>query len=193
MHAEGTRLITVWLVRHGRTNAPRGVALGSTDLPLNEPGRLESKRLAAELASRRLSRVVASDLLRARQTAEFVAAPHGVAVELNPDLRELDFGRWEGRLLSDLWVECPGEAAAWETDLRQMPSQFGESFPALEARVGRVAARLRAAPDRAEIAVVAHRGSLAVLHALLTGKEFRASWALPFEPASVTAVELAAT
>jgi broad specificity phosphatase PhoE len=170
----------VWLVRHGAADWPAGTTLGWSDPPLSSAGERQAAEVAELLGGRRVAVVHTSDLRRARQTAERVAARHGLPVVVSEDLRELDFGRWEGRRLADLWKEEPAQAAAWGRDIRDSPSSFGESVADLERRVGRFAAALVPGPA-AEIVVVAHRGSLVVLHAALTAGDVASSWAQPFE------------
>lgn len=165
----------IWLVRHGAADWPPGLALGWSDPPLSPRGVREAEGAATALASRILEAVHSSDLRRAAETATLVARPHGLAPTLSRDLRELDFGAWEGRPLSALWREQPEQARAWEADLRRTPPSFGEPATTLEARAARFAAGLRAAP-RGEVAVVAHRGSLAALEAALTGTELAATF-----------------
>jgi len=175
--------VIVWLARHGEAAWPPGAALGWADPPLSSVGDEQARALAARLARRPISTVHSSDLRRALATAEKVAAPHGLAVEVTPDLRELGFGAWEGRELKDLWRERPEEARAWEADIRRTPASFAESVAELERRVAAFAAALReAAAELEEVAVVAHRGSLAALHATLRGGDFAASFrSLPFD------------
>lgn len=181
-------MTAVWLVRHGEAEVPPGVAVGRGDPPLSERGRRQAARLAKRLADQPVRQVFSSDLQRARATAERIAAGHGLAVDVCPELREIDFGTWEGRPLGDLWTEKPDQAAAWERDLRQVPSGFGEGFEALEKRVARFRCRL----DRCGVAVVvAHRGSLAVLLHQLTGSSIEEAWRAPLETGAALRVEVA--
>jgi broad specificity phosphatase PhoE len=179
----------VWLIRHAATTAPPGIAIGSGDPPLSPAGRARARALAAELAGRSLAAVFASDRRRALDTARAIAAPHRLQVGVDARLRELDFGAWEGRRLADLWVEEPEAAAAWEGDVRATPPSFGESLEELRRRVGAFAGT--ALPGRdGEVAVVAHRGSLAVLRAILTGESLESALAaeLPLGTAARVAI-----
>ena len=85
------------LVRHGETdwNAD-GRLQGHTDRPLSDFGRRQARQLAEELAEEKLDAIYASDLSRARETAEIVGARLGLPVAIDPDLREKDWGTWEG-------------------------------------------------------------------------------------------------
>jgi broad specificity phosphatase PhoE len=178
---------TVWLVRHGEAEVPPGIAIGHGDPPLSVRGQRQIERLATRLASQPVQRVFSSDLQRARLTAEPIAVGHGLAVDVCPELREIDFGTWEGRALRDLWTEKPDEAQAWEGDLRSVPSGFGERFEALESRVAQFRCRL----DGYRVAVVvAHRGPLAVLLHQLTRTSIEEAWREPLHTGGALRVEI---
>jgi probable phosphoglycerate mutase len=88
---------TLLLVRHGETDwNAEGRLQGHTDRSLNDFGRRQARDLAEELAGEPLDAVYSSDLARARETAEIVGARLGLAVVLDHDLREKDWGSWEG-------------------------------------------------------------------------------------------------
>ena len=84
---------TFYFVRHGESegNAAR-VFTGQTDSPLTARGRQQAATVAEELAKVKFDRIVSSDLARARDTAEVIAKPHGIPVEIVPELREIDVG-----------------------------------------------------------------------------------------------------
>lgn len=180
-------MTVVWLVRHGEVEMPQGVAIGHGDPPLSARGIRQIERLAKRLASEPVQQVFTSDLQRARVTAQQIAATHGLAVQVCLELREIDFGTWEGRALGDLWIENPDEAAAWERDLRSVPSGFGERFQSFEARVARVRSWL---DGSGVTVVVAHRGPLAVLLHQLTRISLDEAWQAPLEVGSALRVEV---
>jgi alpha-ribazole phosphatase len=169
---------------------PSGLVIGLTDPPLGDEGRAQALRAAVELARRPLVRVVSSDLRRASQTADVVAAPHRLEVETTPALRELNFGAWEGRTLGDLWVDEPWAAAAWEQDVRVTPSSFGESLGELEQRVAHFWDSLHPLPQRGEVAIVAHGGSLAALRSLITGAPLGDCLAMRMEPGGILRLDV---
>src|SRR3954469_18439411 len=95
------------LVRHGETDwNAEGKLQGHTDRPLNDYGRRQAEALAERLAEERVDAVYARDLARTRETAEIVGARLGLPVVLDPDLRERNWGTWEGL--------TPGERARVE-------------------------------------------------------------------------------
>ncbi len=98
----------ILLVRHGETdwNRDRRVQ-GHTDVPLNDEGRRQARALAEELGEGAFDAVYASDLARARETAEILAAPCGLDVTQLEALREKNFGTWEGLTDTDVLDRFP--------------------------------------------------------------------------------------
>jgi uncharacterized phosphatase len=106
------------LVRHGETDwNAEGKLQGHTDRPLNDYGRRQARALADRLAGENIDAVYASDLSRARETAEIVGEKLGLTVAVDPDLREKNWGNWEG-LTSDerLHIEFEGETSETHRD-----------------------------------------------------------------------------
>src|SRR3569623_193897 len=100
------------LVRHGETDwNAEGRLQGHTDRPLNDHGRRQAKEVAERLAGEGADAIYASDLLRAKETAEIVGERRGVPVVVDADLREKNWGNWEG-LTGDerVEVEYAGES-----------------------------------------------------------------------------------
>jgi broad specificity phosphatase PhoE len=138
-----TRLL---LVRHGETdwNAD-GRLQGQTDRPLSDFGRTQARRLADELAEEQLAAIYSSDLARARETAEIVGERLGLPVTLDPDLREKDWGTWEG-------------LTAVERDRVEF---VGESTEAHQERILRALRRISELhPAGGDVLVVTHGGSM---------------------------------
>lgn len=89
----------LWLVRHGQTDwnlAGRWQGQASNAPGLNETGRAQALSIRDQLQGMGFSALYSSDLLRARQTSELIAAPLGLTVTLEPRLREMNLGSWEG-------------------------------------------------------------------------------------------------
>ena len=138
-----TRLL---LVRHGETDwNAAGRLQGQTDRPLSDFGRRQARRLADELATEDFEAVYSSDLARARETAEIVGARLRLPVTLDPDLREKDWGTWEG-------------LTAVERDRVEF---VGESTEAHQERMLRALRRISEChPDGRSVLVVTHGGSM---------------------------------
>jgi len=110
-------MTTLLLVRHGETDWNRaGIWQGWADPPLNESGRAQARALAEELRATPFDAVYTSDLRRAKETAEILAAAHGVPVHVDADLREIDVGSWSGLTREDIRRRFPdGERPDGET------------------------------------------------------------------------------
>lgn len=87
----------IYFVRHGETHWNRDQRIqGHADIPLNEMGRSQSLQLNQLLAKTPFSAAFASDLLRAKQTAEHIIEPRDLPIQLSPALRERGVGALEG-------------------------------------------------------------------------------------------------
>src|SRR5471030_1549441 len=156
---------TIILIRHGETawNAVRRLQ-GHTDIALNETGQRQAAALGQALAGERIDAVVASDLQRAMQTAEAVAAHHGLAVQTDAQLRERCYGVFEGMLYADIERSYPQEYALWQArDIDAvMPAGLreAESFRQFYRRSVDSMARWAERHAGRSIAVVAHGGVL---------------------------------
>jgi probable phosphoglycerate mutase len=103
---------TLLLARHGETDWNlEHKWQGRTGPPLNETGRRQAAALAARLGE--LDAVYSSDSARARETAGIVAAAHGLEVEIDARLGEVDFGPWEGLTRADIDSRYDGAFARW--------------------------------------------------------------------------------
>ena len=150
-------MTTLLLARHGETDWNRELRIqGSSDIELNGLGRRQAQALAQELTDVDLDAVYASDLARARQTAEAVAATHGLEVRFDPRLRERSFGSWEGLTREDI------------AELPHGSQHDGESDEEVRARVLEAINEIAAAHPGEQVLVVSHGGALNALwhHAL---------------------------
>lgn len=150
-------MTTLLLARHGETDWNRELRIqGSSDVELNELGREQASALAQELEGVDLDAIYASDLRRARATAEAVAATLSVEVRIDPRLRERSFGSWEGLRREDIAALPSGSRHDGETD-DEVRERMLEAVQAIaDAHPGE------------QVLIVAHGGSLNALwhHAL---------------------------
>ena len=144
---------TILLARHGETDWNRdGRFQGWADPSLNDAGRAQARALAERLRDVPFDAVYSSDLLRARETAEIVAAPHGVEVVIEPGLREVNVGAWSGLTRAEVEARFPhGERPG------------GETRDEHTARVLAAAERLARAHPHDRILLVSHGGTMRAL------------------------------
>jgi 2,3-bisphosphoglycerate-dependent phosphoglycerate mutase len=144
---------TILLARHGETDWNReGRFQGWADPPLNDAGRAQARELAGRLHDTPFDAVYSSDLRRAHETADIVAAPHDVPVVTDPGLREIDVGSWSGLTRAEIEERFPG---AQHHD--------GESREDHLARVLAAVERIARAHVGERILIVSHGGSLRAL------------------------------
>jgi broad specificity phosphatase PhoE len=162
---------TLILVRHGETDwNAAGRLQGHTDRPLNDCGRSQAEALAEKLAADQIDAVYASDLARARETADIVAARLGLRLTVHADLREKDWGNWEGLTAAE----------------RERVDLEGETTGAHRERTLRVLRWIAERHSGERVVVVTHGGSIrraqaAVLGVALPVLDNCAVWAVACE------------
>jgi broad specificity phosphatase PhoE len=151
-----SRLI-LW--RHGNTDWNNGERIqGQADVGLNDLGREQAAVAAPLLAALRPDVIISSDLRRARDTAEALAALTGLPVCTDPRLRERYFGWWQGMTLTEIAERYPADYAAWRSGAADLGCEI-ESLDDLGKRAG---AALQEAVDSAPgatIVVATHGGA----------------------------------
>jgi broad specificity phosphatase PhoE len=159
----------LYFARHGETDDnARLIFQGQTGKGLNARGRAQARRLAERMKKARITTIVASDLERAEETARIVGLACEVVHSVDPDLREVDVGRWSGKSHEEIAELYPEEWAAWSAgvDLRR---GGGETYAELAARIEKAVARIVAMDARDPILVVSHGGSIKSYVAKLLG------------------------
>ncbi len=126
------------------------------DLPLSPEGRAEAEAAARRLAGEPLDAVYSSPLLRARQTAETIAASHGLAIRLVDDLIEVDVGQWEGRSWEEISKTDAEAYRLFTADAAIHPYLGGEDMTMVLDRAAPALERLMSENLGRLIVVVAH-------------------------------------
>ncbi|BDH06731.1 histidine phosphatase family protein [Streptomyces seoulensis] len=157
------------LVRHGETEwSLSGQHTSWTDLPLTEHGEEQARSLAPLLAGRTFALTLTSPLARARRTAELAGL---TGTDPEPDLREWDYGGYEGITTVDIHRTRP-DWDLWTDGAVPGPEGHpGESPEQIGARIDRVLARVEKAldSDSRDVLLVAHGHVLRVLTARRLG------------------------
>jgi broad specificity phosphatase PhoE len=150
----------LYLVRHGATDnncaIPPRLQGRRTDPPLSVAGREQARRTGLFLSKHRVDAVYSSPLLRARQTAEAIAEPHGLIVQQVPALTEVDVGVWEGRCWEEIAQSDPEAYHAFMSDPCAHPYLEGENLNSVQLRVAPAFQQLLADNLGRMIVVVAH-------------------------------------
>ena len=168
-----TRILAI---RHGETAWNRDSRIqGHLDIPLNEMGRLQARRMAEALRGESIDMIYVSDLSRARETAQALADATEAPLTLEPLLRERAFGAFEGLSFEEIAARWPEQSERWRRRDLGFAPEGGESIPNFYARCVPTVERLAQAHPGRTIAVVAHGGVLDCL--------YRAGTRLPLEAA----------
>lgn len=179
----------VILLRHGLTDENMsGRISGQGPVPLNARGQ-EQARLAAEvLAPLGIAHVFSSPLVRARQTADFLAERlHKPIVEI-ADLREVGYGDWEGKTFS----EMRGHPVAHQVFNDPINAVFpnGESLPEVQQRGVRVIEWVRGAYPQDVVAVVSHGDVIRTALAHYLGMPFNEYRRINLDNGAISVLEL---
>jgi broad specificity phosphatase PhoE len=187
--------VTLYLIRHGVADGADGRCVGHCDVALSADGRSALEGLARGWPTPRPPRVVASDLARARDSAAALADAWGMTVHADPRLREMDFGRWDGRTWVEIERDQPDALARWMAEWQDARAPGGEGFGDVVARAGAwlddAVAQARAEGiDR--VAVLAHAGSIRALLVHAVGLSRALAFRLRLDHARVSALRVAA-
>ena len=157
----GQQTADVVLLRHGDTKLTperRFSGVGRGDPGLSETGRDQARRAAASalLQGNTFTEVLSSPMTRCQETAQIVAAALGVSVSVDPELREMDFGLWEGMTFDEVQDRYPEDLRRWTQSASASPTGSSETFAALLDRMGTVAERFASRYAGASVIAVTH-------------------------------------
>jgi broad specificity phosphatase PhoE len=159
------------LVRHGCIGEDyRGRFIGSTDLPLSRTGIRQAEALRPLFRSLNGATCLSSPMRRVRETVEAVAGPSGLQVEVDPDLREIDFGAFEGLAFDEIRSRFPDQVHGWAGLDRSFTFPGGEGIPGFLERIERIGKRI-ASLESETVAVFAHGGVIRALICHFLGLE----------------------
>jgi probable phosphoglycerate mutase len=158
--------MSILIVRHGETDSNARRIIQTPDIPLSVKGNDQAESLAQRLKALGVTRIISSDYLRTRQTAEHVASATNLQVEFNPLLRERNFGDLRGTSYDDL-VQNPFDV---ETDY--IPPN-GESWLVFNLRVAQAWKQI------SEMASTTQGRLLVVTHGLVCRSLYQRQFNIP--------------
>jgi broad specificity phosphatase PhoE len=170
------------LLRHAGSAAPKSHAVGQWNVPLSAQGVDDLTQRVQGWSDPMPTRIVCSDLARARATARAIAVRFGQPLAEDPGWREVGLGQWERRRWADLERDDGARVARWDADWRTVAPPGGEAWPDVIERVRQAFDRLAAVVNPGEqVLVVAHVGAI---RAFLVGvancpEEAALEWPLP--------------
>ena len=184
-----TRLV---LVRHGETQANREMRyIGRRNDALTEQGYTQAQQIAEALAFFPVTAVYSSPLERAYHTALPIAIRHRLEVQVVDDLRECDFGRWEGLSRAEVIASSSHNAEhlqAWLRDPAVAPPD-GESIEAMHKRVQTVVEQLVQAHADQTLVLVSHVGPIKALLCAALGAPTSTIFRIFLDPATISVID----
>jgi probable phosphoglycerate mutase len=180
---------TLILLRHGATPLTADKRFsGVGDPELSALGLQQVDAVARRLAARGgVDAVVSSPLQRTVQTAQAAADALGLSVEIDPGLRETDFGLWDGHTFAEVRERWPAEHRAWLASTAVAPPG-GESFDAVAARVLAARDGLLERFARRTVLVVSHVTPIKTLIRDALGAPPESLYAMELSAASLSVV-----
>ena len=150
-----TKLI---LVRHGETDWNRVNRIqGWLDIPLNEEGIKQAEKLAKELSGMKIKAVYSSPLQRALQTARAVAGEYRLEIKKIPDIKEINFGEWQGLLVSEAKRKYKKLYAQWLHEPLEVTPPGGENLEEVSRRVENACRKIVGNHPRETVCLVTHK------------------------------------
>ncbi|HEY8100476.1 MAG TPA: histidine phosphatase family protein [Burkholderiaceae bacterium] len=164
----------ILLIRHGETdwNAEKRLQ-GHLDIGLNAEGLRQACAVGQALLNEPLDAIYASDLQRAKHTAQAIATPRGMTVQIDVGLRERCYGAFEGLRHADISERYPKEFAAWRA--REMDARYpdgknvAETLREFSARVLTAITDIVTGSQHKKIVIVTHGGVLECVYRAATG------------------------
>lgn len=157
-------MIRLGLIRHARTpwNLEKKIQ-GSTDIPLSPEGKREAARWGELLTSEPFDVILSSPLIRARETSRLLSDQMGIPLFFDTDLREQDFGDWEGRRITDIRKKDPKAIEFQESRGWEFCPPEGESRTRVLERVSKAFEKAAKAFENQYILVVTHQSVMKIV------------------------------
>jgi probable phosphoglycerate mutase len=182
---------TTHLLRHGETPhtaEKRFSGWGGDDPALNVNGIDQAHAAGRHLAaSGGADLIVTSPMTRTRETAGIVAEHLGIDIVVEPDVRECDFGEWDGQTFAEVQSNDQARLDQWLASTAVAPPG-GESFDAVEQRVRAARDRVLAEYEGSTLIVVTHVTPLKTLLRLALDAPAHAYYRLEIKPASLSTI-----
>lgn len=152
---------TIYLARHGQTEwNSSGFYQGFTNVQLNQTGIIQAEAVAKELTSVHFDSIIASDLDRARITAETILGNRQIPFKTDERLREINFGDWEGLTYDQIEAKWPHSIYTMYRSPDKVKISNGESFQEVQERAWQALTdEMTAIGEDKTILIVAHGGT----------------------------------
>ncbi|MHB1418792.1 MAG: alpha-ribazole phosphatase [Bacillota bacterium] len=182
-----TRVI---LVRHGQTVWNQdGRFQGHTNVELSEDGKKQARQLAHALKKEKVTAVYTSDLSRAKSTAQIIASDFDLEEQVILELKEINFGRWEGLTYREINEKFSELAAVWRSKPATVQIPGGESFKEVMDRASLAVEQLVLRHPKETVVVVSHGATIRTIICAAVGLDLDHIWQLRLDNTAITTIE----
>ncbi|HZK17852.1 MAG TPA: alpha-ribazole phosphatase [Clostridia bacterium] len=180
----------MFLVRHGETQWNVDFRFqGQSDIELTDKGEMQALKLGQTLADEKISAIYSSDLSRAVKTAEIIAEHHELNIKKIPELREINFGIWEGLTYDEINTSYSDLYKKWRGNTIEVKIPKGESLAEVAERSVGAIHRLVGQHNDESIIVVAHGGVIRCIVSDVLRMDLNHFWRLRLDNTSVSVVD----
>lgn len=180
----------IYLVRHGETewNAMARFQ-GQTDVPLSDRGREQAQLLGKRLSLEKFEGIYASDLKRAFETAEIISYHHALEVVTFQELREINFGFWEGLTSNEIKQSFTAEIKKWWEKPMSTRIPGGETLSEVVERSISTVKKIVATHPDGNVIIVTHGGAIRSIVGSVLGMDLNKYWRLRQDNACLNIVD----
>ncbi|NUU96220.1 hypothetical protein XO10_08115 [Marinitoga sp. 1135] len=169
------------LLRHPETVANiKGIFNGWKDYPLTEKGKLQMKNIVKELEKIPVDRVFTSPLPRAYNLAKTIAEQKGIKIRVYEELREINFGNFEGKTFQEIEKEFPDECKQWLDNYKTFKFPEGESFEDFNERISYFLKSIEKGANKTYL-IVTHLGVIRVILTKIYNWDIDKMWEIQCE------------
>ncbi len=162
--------LTLYLLRHGQTQCSRDNAFcGSVDAELTTDGIEMAQAFAVAYQSLDWQNIYASPMQRTIATAKPIAEKLGIELELREGLKEINYGKWEGKTVATVSSEYHDDYIRWTADPAWYPPTGGELAVAIASRAILVIEEIKQRYSDGNILIVSHKATIRIILCSLLG------------------------
>ncbi|WP_418789915.1 alpha-ribazole phosphatase [Phosphitispora sp. TUW77] len=180
----------LYIVRHGETEWNKTLKYqGHRDIPLSEEGRSQSVKIAKRLSAEKLHTAYSSDLSRALETAQIISEYHSLTVKPVPELRETNFGLWEGLTHSEIDKQFHEAMKVWFKNPKDNKIPGGESLGEVAERCQIGLDQILAENPGKNVLLAAHGGIIRIIIAAVLGISVNDYWKIKQDNVALNIIE----
>jgi len=179
----------IYLVRHGETDANvEKKYCGQTDVDLNHKGLRDAASIAKVLKNTTFDSIVSSDLKRTLKTAELINAYHHLEIELIPEFREINFGKFENLTFEEIGLQYPEEKEKMIKEKINYNFLEGESLKTLHKRVVGAFNKLLKEKENEDLLIVSHGGVIRMILTEILSGDINNYWSIEVDNTRISTI-----